>query len=158
MCSCNQSQAVIVVKCLRNILPERVSCATGRDTPTASVIGITPEQIAHGSFMGNFLDTIKRTDVIKGIDGRTEASVKAENLVINKSGEGKVVEKVGEIFPDIGIAVFTQALVVEAIHLCDLAGLMVTTKDSDALGVADLESNKERHCLDGVIATVDIIT
>lgn len=146
-----------MVKCLRNILPERVSCATRRNTPTTSVIGIAPEQIAHGSFMRNFLDTVERTDVIECVDGRTETSVEAENLVINECSKGKVVEEVGEVFPDVCISVFTQALVVEAVHLCDLAGLVVTTEDSDALGIANLETNKEGHCLDGVIATVDII-
>ena len=60
--------------------------------------------------------------------------MKTEDLAVDKGGQGKVVEEVGEVpvgryqrlsldyilfnsLPNIGIAVFSQAFVIEAVHL-----------------------------------------
>ena len=60
--------------------------------------------------------------------------MKTEDLAVDKGSQGKVVEEVGEVpvgqcqrlplnyilfnsLPNIGIAVFSQALVIEAVHL-----------------------------------------
>jgi hypothetical protein len=67
--------------------------------------------------------------------------VEAEDLVVNECGEGEVVEEIGEVFPDVGIAIFSETLVVEAVDLGDLAGFVVTTEDCDALRVSDFESD-----------------
>lgn len=157
MCPRNQSQAVIVIERFRNILSKRVACTTRRDTPATSVIRITPEQIAHGPFVRDFLDPVESANVVKGVDRRTETAVKAEDLILNQGSKGEVVKEVREILPDISVAIFPQTLVVEAIDLCDLARLVVSTQDRDALGVADFESNKESDGLDGVVPTVNVV-
>lgn len=101
------------------------------------------------------MDAINRPNVVQGIDGRRQATVKAEDLTPTKSGEwrlyikerahliinegrqGEVVEEVGEVLPHVGIAVLSQAFIVEAVHLRDLSALMVSTKDRDTIAVAD---------------------
>lgn len=75
--------------------------------------------------MWHLLYTIKSPDIIERIDARGETSVEAEDLVIDQSCQGKVVEEIGEIFPDVCVAVFSKALVVETVDLCDLAGFVV---------------------------------
>lgn len=121
MRSCNQCQAVIVVECFRDVLAERVTCTSWTDAPATSIIRVTPEEIAHGTFVRNFLDSVERADVVEGIDAGRETTVKAEDLIVDESGEGKVVEQICEVFPNIGVAIFTQTFVVEAIDLCDLS-------------------------------------
>lgn len=83
--------------------------------------------------------------------------MEAEDLVVDEGGEWEVVEEVGEVLPDVGVAVLAEALVVEAVNLGDLAGLVVSTEDGDALWVADLEGNEESDGLNGVVSTVDIV-
>lgn len=97
--------------------------------------------------MGNFLDTIKRPDVVESVDGRTQSTVKTENLVFDESSEGKVVEKVGEVFPHVGIAVFAETFVIESVDLCDLSGFVVSTEDGNTLRVTDLQRDQKGHCL-----------
>lgn len=157
MSSSDQRETVVVVERFRDILAKRVSRTSWRYSPSAAVIWIGPEEIAHRALVGNLLNTIESSDVVQGIDGWGEAAVEAENLVVDEGGEREIVEEVGEVLPDVGVAVLAEALVVEAVDLGDLAGLVVSTEDGDALWIADLEGNEKSDGLDGVVATVDIV-
>lgn len=68
-------------------------------------------------------------------------------MVLDESGKGEVVEEVGKVLPDIGVAILAQAFVVEAVDLGDLAGFVVATKNGDALRIADLEGDEQSHSL-----------
>jgi len=87
--------------------------------------------------MRYLLDPVQTSDVVQRVDARAEAAMKTEDLVLNEGGKGEVVEEVGEIFPNVRIAIFTQAFVIEAIDLCDLTRLMVSSENGDALWVSD---------------------
>lgn len=108
--------------------------------------------------MGNFLYAVQRPDIIESIDAWGETSVEAEDLVVDKGSEGKVVEKIGEVFPYVCIAVLSKTLIVETVHLSDLTGFVVAAEDSDALRVADFESNEESNCLNGIITSINVVT
>ena len=154
----NKGQPIVVIECLGNILPKRVPSTPRTYPPSTSIIRITPQQIAHGAFMRDLLDPIKCPDVVQGIYARRKPSVEAEDLVVDQGGEGQVVEQICKVFPDIGVAVFSEALVVEAVDLGDLARFVVTTQDGDALRVADFEGNKQSHGLDGIVASINVVT
>lgn len=49
----------------------------------------------------------------------------AEDRVLDNSAEGKLVKNLGHTLPDGGAAVLFDALVVAAVHLCDLAAFVV---------------------------------
>lgn len=53
------------------------------------------------------------------------AGVADTDLVVDQGGQREVVEQVGEEFPDVGVAVLAQTLVVEAVDLGDLSRLVV---------------------------------
>lgn len=84
--------------------------------------------------------------------------MKTEDLVLDEGRKGEEIEEVGEVLPHVGIAVFSQTLVVEPVDLGDLAGLVVSSKDGDTLGVTDLKTNKEGDGFDGVVAAIDVVT
>lgn len=84
--------------------------------------------------------------------------MQAEYLSINKGGEGQIVEQISEVFPHVGVAVFAQTFIVEAINLGDLTGFVVAAKNGDSLTVAHLECDKQRNCFHRVIAAIDIVT
>lgn len=71
----NKRQPIVVVKSLRYILPECVSSTSGRDTPSATVVGIRPEKITHRSFMRDFLHPVNRSNMVEGIDGRRKTAM-----------------------------------------------------------------------------------
>jgi hypothetical protein len=96
-----------MVEGFRDVLTEGITSSTRTDSPTTSIVRITPKKIAHRSLMGNFLDSIQRSDIIKCVNARGQSAMKAEDLIIDQCGEREIVEKVGKILPDVGIAVFS---------------------------------------------------
>jgi hypothetical protein len=156
MRSRHEGQAVIVIKSLGDVLAKGVAGASRGDSPAAAVVRVGPEEVAHRSLVRDLLDAVDGADVIEGVDGGREAAVEAEDLVVDEGGEGEVVEKVGEGFPDVGVAVLPQTLVVEAVDLGDLPRLVVAAKDGDPLSVPDFERDEERDGLDRVVPSVDV--
>ena len=64
-------------------------------------------------------------DLIDTVYARTQSAMHAENLVVDHDGKGEEIEHVGEVMPDIGVAVFAVAFGIKAIGLCHPARLVV---------------------------------
>ena len=56
-----------------------------------------------------------------------------EHLIVDDRTDWEVVEDVGEVLPDLWIAVLLLALCVEAIDLSDLSGFVVSTKKANSV-------------------------
>ena len=132
----NEREPIVMVECLRNILPERITRPAWRYSPPTPIVRVTPQQIAHRPLVRDLLYTIDTSHMVQRIDTRRQSTVKTEDLVIDERGERKVVEEVGKVAPDVGVAVFAQTFVVEAIDLGDLTTFMIAAKDTNAVAVA----------------------
>lgn len=62
------------------------------------------------------------------------------HLPIHQGCEWEVVKEVCEVLPDVCVAVFPQALVIETVHLCDLPALVVSSQYRDAFWIANLQT------------------
>ena len=87
-----------------------------------------------------------------------EKETTATHLVVNEGSEGQEIEEIREEPPDVGIPVFPQAFVVEAVHLCDLSRFVVSSQDGNAIAIAELHGHEQSDGLYGVVASVDIVT
>jgi hypothetical protein len=79
------------------------------------------------------------------------------HLIFDESGEWEVIEKVSEESPNIGVPVFSQALVVEPVYLGDLSRLMISAEDGHTVPIAKFEGHEEGDRLDGIVASVNVI-
>ena len=101
----------------RYYLTKGVSGSPGGDAPAASVIGVRPEEVAHGALVRHLLQPVQGADVVQGVDAGGEAAVETEDLAVHQRREGQVVKQVGEVLPHVGIPILPQAFIVEPVHL-----------------------------------------
>ena len=141
MCSGNKLEIVGVIELLRDVLSKTVASTSRGNTPTTSVIRVRPQKITDGTFVGYFHDTIKLLDLVQSVNGRRQTTVQAEDVLLDDGGQGQVVEQAGELLPNFGITILTEALIVESIDLGNLLGLVVSTKDGDTVGITNLHAN-----------------
>ena len=82
-------------------------------------------------------------DLIDGVYGRGKTTVDTKYLVINDNTQSKEIEHIGKVVPDIGVAVFSGTLGIEAIRLGHTAGLVVASNKMNALGVSQFQTNEQ---------------
>jgi hypothetical protein len=68
MSSRNQRQPIVVVERLGDVLAKCVPSSSRGDPPSASVVGVGPEEIAHGALVRHLLYAIERSNVIQRVD------------------------------------------------------------------------------------------
>ena len=95
--------------------------------------------------MRHLLEPVQCPDMIQSVNAGTEASVQAEDLSVHEGRERQVVKQVGEVFPDVSVAIFPEAFVVETVDLGDLAGFVVATEDRDTLAETNLEQTTKKR-------------
>ncbi len=63
-----------------HVRAEEIARAAGTHTPSLRLLGIGPEEIAHGSIMRHFLFAIERADLIQTLDRRGQPAMHTEDL------------------------------------------------------------------------------
>ena len=107
--------------------------------------------------MWHLLHSVELPHIVEGVDGGREASVEREDFAFDEGCERQIIKEVCEIFPDGGVAVFPQTLVVEAVDLGDLSGLVVASENGDSVSVANLHAHQKSHSFHGIVAAVDVV-
>lgn len=80
-----------------------------------------------------------------------------EDLLVNDGGNGQAVEAVGKSLPKLDV-VASLALVVESVNTVDGRALVVAAEDEEVLRVLDLVCQQKADGLEGLLATVDVVT
>lgn len=81
----------------------------------------------------------------------------SEDLLINDGGNGEAVKAVGESLPELDV-VSALALIVETVDTVDRGTLVVSTQNEEVFRVLDLVCKEEADGLEGLLATVDVVT
>ena len=64
----NKRQAVVVVESLRDVLTEGITGTTRGYSPSAPVVWVGPQKVAHGSLVRHLLDPVECADVVECVD------------------------------------------------------------------------------------------
>lgn len=80
-----------------------------------------------------------------------------EDLLVDDGGNGQAVEAVGKCLPQLDV-VASLALIVETVDAVDGSTLVVAAQDEEVLGVLDLVGQEKADGLEGLLATVDVVT
>ena len=83
---------------------------------------------------------VDRSHLVQRPNIGTESTVDAEYLSVDQCGQSEGVEARYAVLPRAGVAVFSQALVVEAVHLSDLSTFVIASQQRDVSGVLQFEA------------------
>lgn len=83
MCPANHLELISMIELLTDILAKGVACSSWTDTPSSPLIWVTPQKIAHGSFMGHFLHTFQSVNVVEGVGRGGKSSVQTEESILH---------------------------------------------------------------------------
>jgi len=158
MCSRHKLEPISLVELLCNILSEWVASTSWWNAPTEPVIRIWPEKITDWTFVRHFLNPVELFNLVKAFNTRREPTMQTENLFLHNSCQRQVIKELSKALPHIWISVFSEAFVVEPINLCDLSWLVVSSQYCDSLGIPQLKSDEESHCLNRVMPSVNVVT
>ena len=134
-----------------------IQCQQQQQQRDAPIVGVRPDQVAHGTLVRDFLHAIQIASVIQCVNARTESTVQTENTIRHDRRHGQIIKGVGKVLPDVGVAVFSQALVVKAVDLSDLTALVVSAEDGDSRFVAHFEGHEKSDRFEGIVSAVDVV-
>lgn len=80
-----------------------------------------------------------------------------EDLLIDNGSNRQAVEAIGEGLPELDV-VAALALIVEPVDTVDRGAFVVAAENEEVLGVFDLVRKQQADGLEGLLATVDIVT
>ena len=95
------------------------------------------------TIMGYFLFSIDDTNLIKAGERRTETAMNTEYFVLNECRKREKIENFCAVAPDINRTVLSKAFIVEAVHLCDLTGFVVTTNKRNSIWISHFKCEKK---------------
>merc|ERR1712216_711517 len=108
--------------------------------------------------MGRLCEAIQFFDIVNIDNIGREAAVRAKNTVLHHGSKGEVVEDLSKEMPNMRRCVFSHALVIEAVDLCNLPALMVAPKQENAIRIAHLEKDDKSQSLNAVISSVNVVS
>ena len=151
----DEIEIVPLVEHGHHVPPEEVSGTPGGQPPPVDLLGVAPHQVAHGTVVRYLLLPIDDAYLIEGVHARAQSAVHREYPVLDDRGEAEVVEYFRAVSPHVDAPVLPEALVVEAVHLGDLAALVIPPYEGDPIGISHLERQQQEEGLDGVVAAID---
>lgn len=92
--------------------------------------------------MWNLSETVYYLYLVDRMYAWTKSTMNAEDLVVDYDAQSEEIEHVGEVVPDIRIAVFPCTFGVETVGLCNASRLVVASNQMHALGVSQFQTHK----------------
>lgn len=126
-----------MIELCRDLAAKQPSSATRADSPRVDVLRVRPDKVAEGSLVGNLLGACDDADLVDGANFGGKAPVYAQDLTVNDGRQHEEIKDLAARLPYGGVAVLVLALFIEAVHLRDLAGLMVAAYEYDAVRVSE---------------------
>ena len=71
-------------------LAKSVPCASGWYAPPAPVVRVRPQEVAHGTLVGYFLQAVEGPNVVKGVNAGAQTPMETENLSIYQGCKNKI--------------------------------------------------------------------
>ena len=95
-----------------------VTCSPWAKAELISIwIWIAPDQVRHRPLVGYLSEAINDLDLIQAMNAWAQASVDAEDVIIDDDTECKEIEHVSKVMPNICVSIFPVAFSIKSIRL-----------------------------------------
>lgn len=153
----DEIEIVPVEEFRHNIRPEGERHATIVLAPALHIlVWVGPEEIAQEASVGHIGGTHNAANLLHRVQIGRQASVTAEDLLVDDGRNWKTVEAVGERLPQLDI-VSSFTLIVEAVDSVDARALVIAAQEKEILRILDLVGQQEADGLEGLLASVHIV-
>lgn len=154
----DQIEVVLSEEFFYNVGTEGEGYSTVVLTPTdEALFRVGPEEIADETSVGHIARSDDLLHLLHLLKLRAEATVTAEDLVVNDARDGQAVERVGKSLPQLDV-VSALALIEETIDTVDRRAFVVAAEDEEILRELDLEGKNEADGLQTLFATIDVVS
>ena len=125
-----QFHLILLFELLDHLFAKEPTCHSGIGLPIFNIIvGVRPHQVADGSRWRNLHVPLKGPDCVYCCSFGRETSVDTVYFSLNDSCKREVIESIGEVVPDIVVAVLLCNLIVESINCGDVPGFVVASEE-----------------------------
>lgn len=131
-----------------DFVSEEPAATPGALHPSLDIVWIRPHQVAKRPFFGNFNFSVDLSDLVDGFDIWRKAPVNTQNLTIHDCPEGKEVEEIHELAPNVGRSVLFEDFVEEAVGLRYLSTLVISPEQCNLGRVADFQKEEVDYGFD----------
>lgn len=151
MGSCDCLQAVHMVELSSDLVAKEPACSSRAYCPCINILGIAPHQVTECTLMRNLLSSGDHPDLIDGANFGAETAVHAEHCSVHDGSEHEEIKHLTACLPHRCVAVLCLAFLVEAVDLCDLSGLVVSSDKDDSIRISAQQlSNSATFGLQGI--------
>lgn len=158
MGTADQVEIVLVKELCNNVLAKSEGNAAVILSPSINVlIRIGPKKITKKAGIGNVRGADDALDLIETGELGGQATVRAEDFLIDDTSAGEAVEAVCESLPQLN-AETALALVIETVDAVNGRTLVVATENEEVFRILDLVGEQDADRLEGLLATVNVVT
>ena len=118
---------------------------------------IWPEEITQDTFVRNLCRSLDGFYLVHITHFFAQASVHAENFIVNEGCNWEHIENIHKLFPQCDIIPFL-ALFVESIYFGNVLTFVVSSEKENALRELDFVSEKKTNGLDALFSAVNIVS
>mmetsp|Transcript_47027 Transcript_47027/g.132279 ORF Transcript_47027/g.132279 Transcript_47027/m.132279 type:complete len:268 (-) Transcript_47027:27-830(-) len=148
---------MLLKELLHDVGAKDVRHATVVLRPTANVlVRIRPEEVADEPCVRHVGRAHQAPDLLEVGYLWGEASVHANDLLVDEAADWQAIEHVAELLPELDI-VSSLTLVVESVYPCDGGALVVSTELEEVVGELYLVAEHERDGFQTLLATVNVV-
>lgn len=79
-------------------------------------------------------------------------------LLLNQRRQRQIIKQISKSLPHIRVTIYTQTLIVETVHLRDLSGLVVTTKNRNTFRIPQLQTYQRGNRANTEGTTINVIS
>ena len=118
---------------------------------------IRPEQVTKQALIRHISGSHDILNLFKVFQLWAQTSVHTQDFLVDQSYYWQAIEHITECLPK-SDRVSSFALIVESVDTIDLGTLVITSQEEEVFRIFDLVTEQEGNCLQGLLASVDVVT